>query len=190
MSRGPSPVPDPLDAEPGDPAGWSRWLAAGAEDLVTAVRAAGNAPVWTFFGPRPATFWLRRMLNDTIVHHADAAQATGGAFGVAPEAAADAITEWLEILSDPATAGLNPAFAALRGTGQTLQVRPDTGAGWLITRTADGVRWSRADHTADATLAGPVADLLLVLTRRLPADRITVTGERGLVDHWLAHTAA
>jgi hypothetical protein len=39
-------------------------------------------------------------------------------------------------------------------------------------------------------LTGPVEDLLLVLTRRLPADQVTITGDRGLADHWLAHTAA
>ncbi|MEV6442520.1 hypothetical protein [Amycolatopsis sp. NPDC051716] len=36
----------------------------------------------------------------------------------------------------------------------------------------------------------PVQDLLLVLTRRLPADRVTVTGDDALSAHWLAHTAA
>jgi uncharacterized protein (TIGR03083 family) len=150
--------------------------------------------VWTFFGPQPARFWLRRMLHDTTVHHADAALATGRAFEVAPDHAADAIDEWLELLSDPVTAQLKPDFAELRGTGQTLRLRPDDEPGgepgWLITRTPDGVRWTRATDAADATLDGPVRDLLLVLTRRLPADRVTLTGDRGLAEHWLAHTAA
>jgi acyl-CoA synthetase (NDP forming) len=44
--------------------------------------------------------------------------------------------------------------------------------------------------TADVTLAGPVEDLLLVLTRRLPADRVTITGDHALAEHWLARTAA
>jgi hypothetical protein len=35
-----------------------------------------------------------------------------------------------------------------------------------------------------------VQDLLLVLTRRLPADRVTTTGDPALAAHWLAHTAA
>jgi uncharacterized protein (TIGR03083 family) len=190
VRSGPTPVPDPFDADPGNPGNWSVWLRLGAAGLAAAVPAAGESPVWTFFGPRPVTFWLRRMLHDTIVHHADAAGTTGTAFEVAPDLAADAISEWLELLADPVAPTIKPAFAELRGTGQTLQLRPDTGLGWLITRTPDGVRWARATDTADATLAGPVGDLLLVLTRRLPADQVTITGDRDLADHWLAHMAA
>ncbi|EWC61692.1 hypothetical protein UO65_3050 [Actinokineospora spheciospongiae] len=190
IRSGPTPVPDPFDADPGSPGGWSDWLHEGAAHLTDAVLTAAESPVWTFFGPRPATFWLRRMLHDTTVHHADAALATGTAFEVAPDLAADAISEWLEVLSDPVAPTLKPAFSVLRGTGQTLLVHPDTGSGWLVTRTPEGVRWARAADTADATLAGPVGDLLLVLTRRLPAGRITITGDRALADHWLAHTAA
>ncbi|MEV7094756.1 maleylpyruvate isomerase family mycothiol-dependent enzyme [Amycolatopsis sp. NPDC051045] len=190
VRSGPSPVPDPFDADPGAPEKWSGWLLEGAADLEDAVRAAGGTPVWTFFGQQPATFWLRRMLHDTTVHHADAALATGAGFTVAPDLAADAISEWLELLSDPVTASLKPDFAELRGTGQTLQLNPGDGPGWLITRTPDGVRWTRATRAADVTLAGPIRDLLLVLTRRLPADRVTITGDRALAVDWLAHTVA
>ncbi len=124
------------------------------------------------------------------MHNADAALATGTTFEVATDLAADAISEWLEVLSNPVTPTLKPAFAELRGTGQTLQLRPDTGMGWLITRTPDGVQWARSTNTADVTLTGPIKDLLLVLTRRLPVDQVTITGDRSLADHWLAHTAA
>ncbi|WP_290058258.1 maleylpyruvate isomerase family mycothiol-dependent enzyme [Amycolatopsis solani] len=190
VRSGPSPVPDPFDADPGSPEKWSDWLLEGAADLEDAVLAAGETPVWTFFGPGPARFWLRRMAHDTTVHHADAAFAAGAAFEVAPDLAADAISEWLDVLSDPVTPTLNPAFAELRGTGQTLRADPGDGPGWLITRTPDGVRWNHAAGPADTTLAGPVGDLLLVLTRRLPAGRVTITGDPTLAEHWLAHTAA
>lgn len=192
VRSGPTPLPDPVDADPGPPGEWPDWLHEGAADLAGEVLAA-KSPVWTFFGPRPATFWLRRMLHDTVVHHADAALAAGTAFEVAPDVAADAISEWLEVLADPVTPTLKPAFAELRGTGQTLLLRPDSGSGWLITRTSDGVRWARAAdtaNTADVTLTGPVADLLLVLTRRLPPGQVTIIGDRDLADHWLANTAA
>ncbi|MFB9689555.1 maleylpyruvate isomerase family mycothiol-dependent enzyme [Amycolatopsis plumensis] len=190
VRTGPSPVPDPFDADPGTPDKWSDWLNQGAADLEEAVKAAADTPVWTFFGPQPAGFWLRRMLHDTTVHHADAALAAGKSFTVAPDLAADAISEWLELLSDPVTASLKPGFAELRGTGQTLLLDPGEGPGWLITRTPDGVRWTRESRPADVTLTGPVADLLLVFTRRLPADRVTITGDEALAAHWLAHTAA
>ncbi|MEU4670762.1 maleylpyruvate isomerase family mycothiol-dependent enzyme [Amycolatopsis sp. NPDC023774] len=186
VRSGPSPVPDPFDADPGDPAGWPGWLQAGAADLVDAV-CAGDGPVWTFFGPGPATFWLRRMLNDTIVHHADAA---GRAFSVSPDLAEDAITDWLELLAHPVTRTLKPDVAELHGTGQTLRLLPADAEGWHVTRTPDGIEWTRGTAPADATLAGPLTDLLLVFTRRRPADDVTITGDRGLVEHWLAHSAA
>jgi uncharacterized protein (TIGR03083 family) len=190
VRSGPSPVPDPFDADPGAQEKWAGWLHEGAADLTEAVLASGETPVWTFFGEQPATFWLRRMLHDTTIHHADAALATGAAFDVAPDFAADAISEWLEMLANPVTAQLKPAFAELRGTGQTLRLDPGAGESWLITRTPDGVRWVRGKSSADVTLSGPVRDLLLVFTRRLPADSVTLTGDRALAEHWLARTAA
>ncbi|MEU5263681.1 hypothetical protein [Amycolatopsis sp. NPDC021455] len=36
----------------------------------------------------------------------------------------------------------------------------------------------------------PVKDLLLVFTRRLPLDRVTITGDHTLAAHWPARTAA
>ena len=189
VRSGPSPVPDPLDADPGYPGTWAGWLQAGATDLIDAVSAA-DGPVWTFFGPGPATFWLRRMLHDATIHHADAARTTGAGFAVAADLATDAITEWLEILTNPITPTLKPSLAELRGTGQTLQVRPEEGEGWLITRSADGLHCARATAAADATMAGPATDLLLVLFRRQAPDTVEITGDRELVDHWLAHTAA
>ncbi|MCR6490117.1 maleylpyruvate isomerase family mycothiol-dependent enzyme [Amycolatopsis sp. OK19-0408] len=190
VRSGPTPVPDPLEADPGAPADWPGWLHEGAADLTKAVLDAGDTPVWTFFGEQPAKFWLRRMLHDTTIHHADAAFATNTAFDVASDLAADAVTEWLEMLANPVTASLKPAFAELRGTGQTLRLDPGAGPGWLIIRTPEGVAWTRGQRTADVTLAGPPRDLLLVFTRRLPLDRIAVTGDRALAEHWLARTSA
>ena len=186
VRSGPAPVPDPFDAEPGE---WSSWLAEGAQELADAVLAAGDSPVWTYLGERPATFWLRRMTHDTCVHYADVALATGTEFTVAPDLAADAISEWLAVLADPAARTIRPTFAELRGAGQTLSFRTDA-EGWLVTRTPDGVEWTRATGAADVTLTGPVADLLLVLTRRQGPDLVAVAGDRELLDHWLAHTAA
>ncbi|MFJ7217285.1 maleylpyruvate isomerase family mycothiol-dependent enzyme [Amycolatopsis sp. NPDC098790] len=191
VRSGPSPVPDPLDADPGSPGNWADWLRQGAEDLAKTARDAGDTPVWTFFGEQPAKFWLRRMLNDTTVHHADAALATGTSFEVAPDLAEDVITEWLEMLANPVTASLKPAFAELRGTGQTLLLT-DGDHSWLVTREPGGVSWTRDTATAatDVTLAGRTQDLLLVLTRRAPLDDVTLTGDRALAEHWLARTAA
>ncbi|MFH8369763.1 maleylpyruvate isomerase family mycothiol-dependent enzyme [Streptomyces sp. NPDC018031] len=194
VNGAPDGVPDPREADPGAPPEWTGWLLDGAAQLVDAVRGAPpGATVWTYLGPRGADFWLRHMVNDTCVHHADAALAAGTAFRVGPEVAADAITEVLELLSAPDAAALKPALTELRGRVGTLQLSPRGTPlpGWLITLTPRGVSWERGTAAADAVVAGEAQDLLLLFTRRLRVgdSAVTITGDRALVEHWLAHTA-
>ncbi|MFC6883785.1 maleylpyruvate isomerase family mycothiol-dependent enzyme [Actinomadura yumaensis] len=188
VAGGPSRVP--VDgSEP-----WRDWLLEGADLLVAAAEEAGpDATLWSFVGPQPPAFWLRRMLNDTSVHQADAAATTGGAFTIAPDLAADAIDEALLMLSGPWAEKARPQLARLRGEGQTLGWRA-TGAppaAWLVTRTPDGVTSRRSSAEGDVNVSASLADLLRVLSRRLPPDdpAVTVTGDRPLLDHWLSHTA-
>ncbi|TDD34436.1 maleylpyruvate isomerase family mycothiol-dependent enzyme [Nonomuraea terrae] len=183
----PLPIPDPREVDPGAPAGWERWLTDGAEELIEAVGDAGeHAEVWSVVGMVPPAFWLRRMLNDITVHHYDAAAATGAPFEISAELAADVITEGMELLSAPAAEDFKPELAELRGSGECLAIRPYDAEGWLISRTPDGPRWERASGDGDVTVRGPAAELMLVLTGRVPARE--VTGDRELLDHWLAHT--
>ncbi|HEY4453479.1 MAG TPA: maleylpyruvate isomerase family mycothiol-dependent enzyme [Pseudonocardiaceae bacterium] len=184
--------PDPRAGDPGAPSEWSAWLRAGAADLVDAVTETGpDRPVWTYVDERPAGFWLRRMLHDTLVHRADAALAAGVEFEVEPGLAADTISEALGLIGDPVAAQQLPSLVELRGTGQTLQFRPTEPEepGWLITRTPDGPVARRANADADVLVSGPVRDLLLVFSRRRPPSDVTVTGDAELLDHWLARTA-
>jgi uncharacterized protein (TIGR03083 family) len=191
-TRAAAPVPDPRDAEPGDPRDWPGWLRAGAAELVGALTDTGpGMPVWTFLGEQPARFWLRRMLADIAVHHADAALAAGREFTITPDLAAETISEGLGLISAAGAAGLKPALAELRGDGQRIQLRPEDREPWLITRTPAGVAWERRTGDADVVVAAPAPDLLLVFSRRIAPDdtRLTITGDRALVDHWWAHTA-
>ncbi|SEF86999.1 TIGR03083 family protein [Thermomonospora echinospora] len=171
------------------------WLREGAGLLVDAVRRTGaGTVVWTFLGPRPAAFWVRRMLHDTLVHRADATAAVGRKVGYRPELAADTISEGLELLSAPTSAQARPTLAELRGRGERLLLRPAEPAvrpGWMITRAPEGVRWERGDGPADVTLGGTVTELLLVFSRRLPPEKadVEITGDTALLDHWLARTA-
>jgi hypothetical protein len=41
------------------------------------VREADSYLVWSFTGPTPASFWIRRMAHETLVHQADAQLAAG-----------------------------------------------------------------------------------------------------------------
>ncbi|MFE7401056.1 maleylpyruvate isomerase family mycothiol-dependent enzyme [Streptomyces sp. NPDC057557] len=186
------PIPDPWQADPGAPDEWARWLREGAEELIRAIQETGaDTETHTFIGPRPAAFWLRRTLSDTCIHHYDAALATDTAFEIADDLAADVISESMDLLSTPGFETARPAVAGLRGRGERIGFRPRSVEGWVITRTPEALRWERGPVEADVVVSGAVADLMLVFSRRVPPedDWATVTGDRALLDHWLAHTA-
>jgi uncharacterized protein (TIGR03083 family) len=184
-----------------DPAALDAWLAEGAARFADTLRTAGpdaEAQVWMF--QRSTAFWARRAANDLVIHRADAAgtvhadSTTGSerAYTVAPEVAADAIDELLELISDPQVAAASPSLAELRGPGKSIHLHAtDTVAGsaaeWLIELGTDGFTWRHGHEKATVALRGPLADVLRVFYRRLPADseRVEVLGEAALLDFWL-----
>lgn len=164
------------------------WLNGSAEAVATAVAAAGDEPVWTFLGTRPARFWLRRRAHEVAVHLADAQLACGAEPDLPAGLAADGIGEWLE---------MTPAFGGdgLRGDGETLHFHatdPDLGGAgeWLVRRAPGGVITEPGHAKADVAVRGPADRLLLVLTRRLPpaTPAVEVFGDGALLEHWLANT--
>lgn len=191
-----SEVPD--GKLPAGPQQQASWLNESADLVAGAVAAAGDAQVWTFLGPRPARFWLRRRAHEAAVHLADAWLASGQEVDLAADFAADGIGEWLEIVaaSPQAATGLARARGdGVRGDGESLHFHATDpgldGAGeWLVRRTTAGITAQPGHARADVAVRGPAARLLLVLTRRLPvADpAIEVLGDQDLFRHWLAHT--
>ena len=172
------------------------WLQAGAARLVDAVQEAGSDLVWSFIGPAPAGFWIRRMAHETLVHRADAQLAAGGEPEplIEAEVAADAIDEWLMLLTGglgnsgertkalPAAAGLH-----IHATDDGLGGRGE----WMIRHDAGGLTVEPGHGKGDAALTGPAVSLLLVLMRRRPVSdpAVTVYGDSAVVDGWLASTA-
>jgi uncharacterized protein (TIGR03083 family) len=192
--------PDPgelnVAVAPKDPDGLGSWLRAGAGELVDAIRAAGpQTPVWSWTDDHSVGFWARRMAHETAVHRADAELALGREFALEADLAADAISEWLGLLSSPQAIDYRPELAALRGEGQILHLHStDPGLGeageWIVRRTPSGPVWEHGHAKGDVAVRGPVVDLLLVLVRRVsPAEApITVLGDASVLEHWLEHT--
>lgn len=195
-------VPD--GKAPDDEAGAARWLEAGAEQLIAAVREADGDPVWAFVvgAQAPASIWGRRMAHETLVHRADVQLAFSRPVEIEADLAADAIDEWLDVMSGPLL-GQPDLRAEALPVGRTLHVHavqatPATTAGdgepvpseWLVRHGDDGVTVEREHAKADVAVTGPAARLLLALLRRLPADdpSITVYGDGGLLTGWLAGT--
>jgi uncharacterized protein (TIGR03083 family) len=173
------------------------WLRAGAARIVGAVREAGGDLVWTFTGPAPASFWIRRMAHETLVHRADAQLAAGTDPEpvIDAEVAADAIDEWLTLLTAGILGNADDRTKALPA-GAALHIHAtDDGLGgrgeWMIRYDADGLAVGPGHGKGDAALTGPAATLLLVLMRRRPVSdpAVTAYGDSALVDGWLAATA-
>lgn len=189
----PRQVPESAGPQGDDLAALGGWLAEGAGRFAGTLRAAGpdvEAQVWVF--RRRTAFWARRAALDIVIHRADAAGTVGADFGAAPDLAADAIDELLELISDPEIAGTSPGVAELRGPGRSIHLHAtDADAGlaaeWLIELGDDGFTWRRGHQRATVTLRGPLTDVLRVFYRRLPAgsERVEVLGDATLLDFWL-----
>ena len=181
---------------PDDRAEQLAWLQAGAALIVDAVREAGSDLVWTFTGPAPGGFWIRRMAHETLVHRADAQLAASDEPEpvIDAEVAADAIDEWLTMVSGGA-GGANGRSAPLPA-GAALHIHAtDGGLGgrgeWMIRHDAGSLIVEPGHGKGDAALTGPAASVLLVLMRRRPASdpAVTVHGNSAVLDGWLANTA-
>jgi uncharacterized protein (TIGR03083 family) len=183
--EGGKPPPDPADA--------ISWLRDGAQLLVDAVELTGAVtPVWTFLGPRPANWWLRRWLHEVAVHRADAAIATGAEFTLEPDVAADGITEWLERVAIQAGSQGAPLPLA---DGDTLHLHAtDPGLGeageWTVGVDRGRITWAHEHGKGTAALRGGATELLLAMVRRVPlADTgIELYGDDGVWQNWLDRT--
>lgn len=173
---------------PADVDGAIEWLNQGARSVIDAVERVGaETRVWTFVGPRPAGWWVRRRVHEATVHRADAVLAVGGDFELDSELAADGISEWIDL----AITGAKPTNPPLR-PGQTLHLHAhDDGLGptgeWTIANDEEGLQWSHAHGKGDAAIRGRAVDLLLALTRRRTAN-VEVLGDAAVWENWLDGT--
>jgi uncharacterized protein (TIGR03083 family) len=179
-------VPDHAGPDGDDPAALDAWLAEAADRMAATLREAGpdlQAQVWVVRWPTGT--WVRRAAHDALVHRADAAGAVGAGFPVAPDLAADAIDEFLDLLSN---------LAGDQGAGPTGTVHlhatdadPGLDAEWLVELAPAGFSWRRDHEKATVAVRASLADLLRVVTRRLPpdSDGVEVLGDRAVLDAWL-----
>ncbi|MGB3229599.1 MAG: maleylpyruvate isomerase family mycothiol-dependent enzyme, partial [Mycobacterium sp.] len=166
------------------------WLNDGAQLVIDAVdRVGSDARVWTFIGPRPAGWWIRRRLHEATVHGADAALAVGTEYDLPPELAGDALSEWLE------RACVDKRNAVMLDRGQSIHLHATeeklgpTGE-WTIVHDDDGVWWSHSHSKGSVALRGPVTELLLATVRRKTAAEagLEVFGDTAVWQAWLDST--
>jgi hypothetical protein len=151
-----------------------------------------EAQVWVVRWPTAA--WARRAAHDIVVHRADAAGPVGAAYTVDADLAVDAVDEFLDLLSGLAAAGpgADGAEGGDPGPGGTVHLHatdagPGLSAEWLVALDLPTFRWRHAHEKATVAVRAPLADLLRVVTRRLPPDAegVEVLGDRAVLDAWL-----
>jgi uncharacterized protein (TIGR03083 family) len=179
---------------PADPDQVAAWLNDGVAALLAAVADVGaDTPVWTFTGPQPARWWIRRRLHEATVHRADAALALGAEYVLPAGTAADGISEWLDLVAARPAAS-DPAPLAI---GETLHLHATDsdaeldGAGeWLVHGEAVTVSWEHGHSKGQVAVRGRAVDLLLAALRRIPADdgRVQVLGDAAIWQTWLERT--
>lgn len=177
---------------PADEDGYPDWLADSAAEAASAFAVTDpDAPMWAWGADQHARFWVRRMLFETLVHRADAELALGLRPVIDRELAADGVDEFLVNL--PFAAFFAPKVADLVGGGETIRFRcTDTRGEWLIRLRQDGFEVEQGPaESADATVEGPAADLLLLVYGRLDrgADAFAVQGDEALLERWFANSA-
>jgi uncharacterized protein (TIGR03083 family) len=160
----PRQVPD--GRPPDDEQGALDWLISGPPALLKSVAAAGpSTPAWTFIGPKPAEWWVRRRLHEATVHRADVTIALGRDYEIAPALAADGISEWLSL-------------ASIMGSPE--------GAIALQATDGDAEEWLVGQGRPDVILRGRSADLLLALTGRADTAPLDVNGDANVWVRWIA----
>ncbi|MDT5013537.1 MAG: hypothetical protein QOH57_5154 [Mycobacterium sp.] len=175
---------------PEDPDAAIDWLHSGVQAILDAVDRVGpDTEVWTFLGPRPAHWWIRRRVHEATVHRADAALALGAGFTLSPELAADGIDEWIERVVAEADPQSPPV-----PEGVTLHLHAtDDGLGphgeWTLINDG-GLSVSHSHGKGAAAVRGPATELLLAIVRRkTTADAgIEVLGDAAVWDGWLQRT--
>lgn len=163
------------------------WARVGYAELLAVLgdQPDDDVTVATWIGPRPATFWFRRMAIEAALHRYDAQAAVDATTPIGAELAVDAIDEMFTI-------GL-PMLGAgdLGDTGASIHLHatdPDLdrfgGGEWLVTFDPGGPTVERVHAKGDVAVRGPVSDILLLLWNRVDADRFQVFGDADLLTRW------
>lgn len=171
------PAPERL---PHAPAGEAclGWFAEQREAMLMALEQADDTITvwnWTPNSPAPASFWVRRMAHETLIHRVDAELAQGIAPSQASaELAADNVSEFLEILLAPFESELS---AAGPPASLHLHATDIPEAEWTVIIGEDGSRFTREHSKADVALRGPAFDLARWVWGRLPTGNLEVFGD-------------
>src|SRR3954453_5896327 len=156
--------------------------------IIEALRSRDpSTRVFSWYEPdQTVGFWVRRMMQETVIHRADVESATGPMTPVADAVALDGIDELLVFF----LAFDSWHYAQAPGAGERVGVRAGDAA-WTVelgpqaATVTDGV----ADDV-DAVVEGGPSDVLLALWNRKPYDAVKTSGDGGALATLRAALAA
>lgn len=175
-----------------DAAGLGDWYRAEAARMQTLMAGADpDAPCWNFAKVNMTYgFWPRRQTHEVTVHTFDALSAGGTELAIEPGVAADGIDELLTVFGPRMAARGQPADLA----ASIAIVASDVDRAWTLDppgqRGGAVVVQPGVQARAVATISGSASDLLLAAWKRLPAERLTFTGDVPVAEAYFASALA
>lgn len=155
------------------------WFEESYKGLLAALNEAGDdTQVWNLTGRMlaPASIYQRQMATETAVHRWDAQNALPepNPDPLDPEIAYNAITLLFGFLPR-----LRQNFNGPEGQGETYHLHRTDGEGeWLLTFNGKDLDIKPIHAKGDVAIRGSASDLLLLLWRRIPLERLDVLGDK------------
>jgi uncharacterized protein (TIGR03083 family) len=157
------------------------WFERGADTLIVTLEAVDpDEPLWNWSrGPQAASFWPRRMAQETAMHRWDGESAHGSATPIDSALAVDGINEMFDVflssgrLADDATLSGSLHLHAIDADGE-----------WLVRIDGGKLAVTHEHAKGDAAVRGSASDLLLFVWNRVPASSLEVFGDDDVVRRW------
>ncbi len=140
--------------------------------------------IWSWVGPAPVSWAIRRMTQETLVHGWDAATAIGPAPALPGDMASDGIDEFLHNF-------LRLQRESMPASGGSVHIHcTDVHGEWFIDEPEVGnIIISREHAKGTCAIRGEAGQLLLVLWRRQPLSTVEVIGAEDVAERFVDRTA-
>jgi uncharacterized protein (TIGR03083 family) len=157
------------------------WFRDGVKRLGDVLRNADpTAAVWTWAPQKDIAFIQRRMAQETAVHRWDAQSATGETEPIDALLAVDGVDEFMDLW-------MPQDGEPFIGERASIHLHSTDAHGeWVVTVEGGRASVRRGHEKADVAVRAPASDLLLLLWRRLAADRVQVFGDPAILEAFLA----
>ena len=157
----------------------------GANSLIDVFKSTPpDTEIWSWVGPAPLTWAIRRMTQETMVHAWDAATAIGPTPTMPGDMASDGIDEFLHNF-------LRLQRESMPAPGGSVHIHcTDVHGEWFINEPEVGnIVITREHAKGTCAIRGNASQLLLVLWRRQPLSTVEVIGAGDVAERFVERTA-